>query len=92
MECKICEKRCEQTVKIFVKGSDELQLCYVCVVKLRTRKLYYCEERQGYRFNGISKQAGFSEVSSQVAEGLRSGKDFTTIGPTPICQMYSSKI
>jgi hypothetical protein len=55
MECEIREKRCEQTVKVFVKGSDELQLCYACVVKLRTRKLYYYQERQGYRFNGISR-------------------------------------
>ena len=41
---------------------------------------------------GLGGKAGFSGVSSQVAEGLRQGKDITTIGPTPICQIYSSKI
>ena len=47
MECEICEKRCEQRVKVFVKG-DELFLCYACVVRLRTIKLYYSKKQQGY--------------------------------------------
>ena len=45
MECEICEKRCEQRVKAFVKG-DELQLCYACVVKLRTKRLEHSENQQ----------------------------------------------
>jgi ribosome-binding protein aMBF1 (putative translation factor) len=58
MECEICEKRCEQGTKVFVKGSDELQLCYTCVVSLRTKKLEYSEERQRYRFGGIRRKNG----------------------------------
>ena len=46
MECGICEKRCEQTVKVFVKGSDKLQLCYACVLRLPTKKLEHNEDRQ----------------------------------------------
>jgi hypothetical protein len=58
MECGICEKRCEQTVKAFVKGNDELQLCYACVVRLRTQKLEYSEEHQRYRFKGNLRKNG----------------------------------
>ena len=58
MECEICEKRCEQRVKVFVKGSDELQLCYACVVRLRTQKLEYSEDRQMYCFKGNSRKNG----------------------------------
>ena len=57
MECGICEKKRDQTVKVFVKGWDERQLCYACVVKLRTRKLYYCEGSEKYRFGVIRKKA-----------------------------------
>jgi len=57
MECEICEKRCEQRVKAFVKG-DELQLCYACVVKLRTKRLEHSENQQRYRFKGHSRKTG----------------------------------
>ena len=57
MECEICEKSCEQTVKAFVKD-DELLLCYACVVRLRTRRLEYSEDRQMYCFKGNSRKNG----------------------------------
>ena len=55
MECEICRKRCEQRVRVFVKGNDELQLCYACVVRLGTKRLEYSEEHQRYRLNGNRK-------------------------------------
>ncbi len=58
MECEICEKRCEQTVKVFVKGSDERQLCYAFVVRLRTKRIEYSEERQRYCFKGNWRKNG----------------------------------
>ncbi len=58
MECEICEKRCEQTVRVFVKGSDERQLCYACVVRLRTKRLEYSEKQQRYCFKGTSRKQG----------------------------------
>ncbi len=58
MECEICEKRCEQTVKVFVNGSEERQLCYACVVGLRTKRLGYSEKQQRYQFNGNRKKNG----------------------------------
>jgi len=57
MGCQICEKRCEKRMKVFVKG-DELFLCHACVVRLRTRRLEYCEERERYRFGGIRRKNG----------------------------------
>jgi hypothetical protein len=58
MECEICENRCEQTVKVFIKGSDKRQLCYACVVRLRTKRLEYSEDRQKYCFNGNRRKNG----------------------------------
>ena len=48
MECEICGNRCAQRVKAFVKGDDELQMCFTCVLKLRTQKLEYNQKRQRY--------------------------------------------
>ena len=62
MESEICEKRCEQTVKVFIKGSDKRQLCYACVVRLRTKRLEYSEKQQRYRFNGNSRKNGLVPV------------------------------
>ncbi len=45
-------------MKVFVKGSDELQMCYTCVVRLRTQKLEYSEDRQIYCFKGNSRKNG----------------------------------
>jgi len=59
MECEICEKRCEKTVKIFVKGGDERQFCYACVVRLRTKRLEFSEERRRYCFKGNRRKRGF---------------------------------
>jgi hypothetical protein len=58
MECEIREKRCEQTVKVFVKGSDELQLCYACVLRLPTKKLVQSEDRQRYGFKDNRRKNG----------------------------------
>ena len=58
MKCEICEKRCEQTVKVFVKGSDERQLCYACVVRLQTKRLEFSEERRRYCFKGNLRKNG----------------------------------
>ena len=58
MNCEICEKRCEQTVKVFVKGSDERQLCYACVVRLRTKRLYHNEKQQRYKLKIKSRKNG----------------------------------
>ena len=43
-------------MRVFVKDGDELLLCYACVVRLRTRRLEYSEERERYRFNGIRRK------------------------------------
>jgi len=51
MECEICGKSCKRRAQVFIQG-DELKMCRACVVKLRTRRLKYCEDRQRYRFNG----------------------------------------
>ena len=57
MGCEICEKKCEQRVKVFIKG-DELFLCYACVVRLRTEKLEYSEKQQRYQFRGNPRKNG----------------------------------
>jgi hypothetical protein len=59
MECAICEKRCEQTVKVFVKGNDKRQLCYACVVKLRTKRLEYSEDRRGIALKTTGEKTAF---------------------------------
>jgi ribosome-binding protein aMBF1 (putative translation factor) len=51
MECEVCDKPSKQRAKVFIK-SDELYLCQKCILKLQRQRLKYCEERQGYRFNG----------------------------------------
>jgi hypothetical protein len=55
MECEICKKKCDQIVKVFIKFSDKRQLCYACVVRLRTERLKYSEKQQIYYFNGNRK-------------------------------------
>ena len=52
MECEVCGKPSKRRAKVFIKG-DELYLCLKCVLRLQRQRLKYCEERQGYRFDGI---------------------------------------
>jgi hypothetical protein len=44
---------------VFIKGSDERQLCNACVVRLRTEKLEYRENRQRYQFVGNRRKNRF---------------------------------
>ena len=78
MECEICEKRCEQTVKVFVKG-DELFLCYACVVRLRTKRLEYSEDRQRYLFKGNRRKNGLLRGRISRDHRLPKGKVGTGI-------------
>ena len=59
MACEICKKKCDQKVNVFIKCSDKQQLCYACVVKLRTERLEYSEKLQRYYFNGKRRSKGF---------------------------------
>lgn len=67
MKCEICEKWCEKTVMVFIKGSDERQLCNACVVRLRTQKLEYRENRQRYQFVGHRRKNGFLRGRANAA-------------------------
>ena len=67
MECEVCGQPSKQRAKVFIKGdplrvslgeASELYLCLKCVLRLQRQRLKYCEERQGYRFNGIRRQRG----------------------------------
>ena len=55
MECEVCGERCKRRAQVFIQG-DELQLCLACVLRLRTQRLKYCQERQQYRFNGYMRK------------------------------------
>ena len=57
MECEVCGERCKRRAQVFIQG-DELQLCLACVLRLRTQRLKYCQERQKYRFNGNLRKRG----------------------------------
>ena len=57
MECEVCGKPSKKRAKVFTKG-DLLYLCLKCVLRLQRERLKYCEERQGYRFNGIRRKSG----------------------------------
>jgi hypothetical protein len=57
MECEVCDKPSKRRAKVFIKR-DELFLCYACVLNLRTKRLYYSEKEQGYRFRGNSRKNG----------------------------------
>ena len=63
MECEICKKKCDQTVKVFIKCSDKQQLCYACVVRLRTERLEYSEKQQNYYFNGNRRNKDLSSLN-----------------------------
>ena len=39
MNCEVCEKTCGQKVKVFVKGTDELQLCLDACLGCRGKEL-----------------------------------------------------
>jgi hypothetical protein len=60
MEGEICKKKCDQIVKVFIKCSDKRQLCYACVVRLRTERLEYSEKQQNYYFNGNKRNKGLN--------------------------------
>ena len=57
MKCEVCGKPSKKRAKVFIKG-DPLYLCQKCVLRLQRERLKYCEELQGYRFNGIRRQRG----------------------------------
>ena len=65
MECEICKKKCDQTVKVFIKCGDKRQLCYACLVRLRTERLAYSEKQQNYYFNGNRRNKALNFLNNR---------------------------